>query len=56
MNSGVITPVVCCSSTNLAGIDMLLKEIELLPSPTDNKPVEAYDNNDNIVEISYDRK
>lgn len=55
MNSGVITPVVCCSSTNLAGIDMLLKEIELLlPSPADNKPVEAYDNNDNIVEISYD--
>ena len=34
MNRGIITPVVCTSATELAGIDMLLKEIELLlPSP-----------------------
>ena len=34
MNRGIITPVVCTSAAELAGIDMLLKEIELLlPSP-----------------------
>ena len=34
MNKGIITPVVCVSSTTLAGIDMLLKEIDLLlPAP-----------------------
>ena len=34
MNRGIITPVVCTSATELTGIDMLLKEIELLlPSP-----------------------
>jgi len=34
MNRGIITPVVCTSATELAGIDMLLKEIELLlPAP-----------------------
>ncbi|MDE6034762.1 MAG: elongation factor G [Ruminococcus sp.] len=34
MNRGIITPVVCTSATELAGIDMLLKEIGLLlPSP-----------------------
>ncbi len=34
MNRGIITPVVCTSASELAGIDMLLKEIQLLlPSP-----------------------
>ena len=34
MNRGIITPVVCTSATEFAGIDMLLKEIELLlPAP-----------------------
>ncbi|MDE6502809.1 MAG: elongation factor G [Ruminococcus sp.] len=34
MNRGIITPVVCTSAMELAGIDMLLKEIELLlPAP-----------------------
>lgn len=52
MNKGIITPVVCTSSTELAGIDMLLKEIELLlPAPNEvdaekdcdpNAPLSAY--------------
>ncbi|MCM1506884.1 MAG: elongation factor G [Ruminococcus flavefaciens] len=34
MNRGIITPVVCTSASELAGIDMLLKEMELLlPAP-----------------------
>jgi len=42
MNAGRITPVVCLSNTTLAGIDMLLKEIELLlPAPTEITPVLA---------------
>ncbi|MBQ7981619.1 MAG: GTP-binding protein, partial [Oscillospiraceae bacterium] len=55
MNEGVITPVVCCSSTTTAGVDMLLKEIELLlPAPVDNKPVMATDANGDLVEIPYE--
>ena len=55
MNEGIITPVVCCSSTTTAGIDMLLKEIELLlPAPCDNKPALAVAANDEPVEIAYD--
>ncbi|MCX4256053.1 MAG: elongation factor G [Oscillospiraceae bacterium] len=55
MNNGIITPVVCCSSSTTAGIDMLLKEIELLlPSPRDNKPVLAEDSSGEPVEIAYD--
>lgn len=52
MNKGIITPVVCTSSTELAGIDMILKEIELLlPAPNEvdaekdcdpNAPLSAY--------------
>lgn len=41
MNRGIITPVVCTSATELAGIDMLLKEIELLlPAPHEVETVE----------------
>lgn len=41
MNRGIITPVVCTSATELAGIDMLLKEIELLlPAPHEAETVE----------------
>ncbi len=55
MNEGVITPVVCCSSTTTAGVDMLLKEIELLlPAPVDNKPVIATDAAGELVEIPYE--
>ncbi len=57
MNEGVITPVVCCSSTTTAGIDMLLKEIELLlPAPQDNKTVLAEDAEGEPVEVAYDEK
>lgn len=57
MNTGVITPVVCCASTTMAGIDMLLKEIELLlPAPCDNKPALAEDSAGEPVEIEYDEK
>jgi elongation factor G len=43
MNRGIITPVVCTSATELAGIDMLLKECELLlPAPNEvDAPVEC---------------
>lgn len=57
MNEGIITPVVCCASTTTAGIDMLLKEIELLlPAPCDNKPALAEDASGEPVEIAYDEK
>lgn len=57
MNEGIITPVVCCASTTTAGVDMLLKEIELLlPAPCDNKPALAEDANGEPVEIAYDEK
>ncbi|MBO6140585.1 MAG: elongation factor G [Ruminococcus sp.] len=54
MNEGIITPVTCVSSTTLAGVDMLLKEIDLLlPAPTDNDTKEATAGDD-IVEIKND--
>lgn len=44
MNSGIITPVTCVSSTNLSGIDMLMKEISLLlPPPTELETIKATD-------------
>ncbi|MGN0695941.1 MAG: elongation factor G [Oscillospiraceae bacterium] len=54
MNSGVITPVICCSDITMGCIDMLLKEIELLmPSPADCPPVAATAGDD-ITETNYD--
>ena len=37
MNEGIITPVTCVSSTDLSGVDMLLKEIALLLPPPSEK-------------------
>lgn len=37
MNEGIITPVTCVSSSDLSGVDMLLKEISLLLPPTSEK-------------------
>ena len=55
MNEGIITPVTCVSSTTLAGIDMLLKEISLLlPAPSDNDVKMAEDMDGNAVEIKCD--
>ena len=55
MNEGIITPVTCVSSTTMAGVDMLLKEISLLlPTPTDLKPKAAEDKDGNIVDIALD--
>lgn len=55
MNEGIITPVTCVSSTTLAGIDMLLKEISLLlPAPSDNDVKIAEDMDGNAVEIKCD--
>ncbi|MBR3759846.1 MAG: elongation factor G [Ruminococcus sp.] len=55
MNKGIITPVVCTSAADLSGIDMLLKEIELLlPSPTEVYPAEAYTPAKDVVEIPCD--
>ncbi|MCR5599918.1 MAG: elongation factor G [Ruminococcus sp.] len=54
MNRGIITPVVCTSAADLAGIDMLLKEIELLlPSPNEVNKAEATAADD-ITEIECD--
>lgn len=55
MNRGIITPVVCTSATELAGIDMLLKEIELLlPAPNEVNVAEAYGAGDDVVEVECD--
>ena len=55
MNRGIITPVVCTSAADLSGIDMLLKEFELLlPAPSEVHPAEAYTPTKDIVEISCD--
>ena len=52
MNSGAITPVVCVSSTDLAGVDMLLKEIDLLlPPPSENDAMVGEDTNGELVEV-----
>lgn len=52
MNRGIITPVVCTSATELTGIDMLFKEIELLlPNPTEVYAAEAYTPAKDVVEI-----
>ncbi len=54
MNNGMITPVVCTSDVTLGGVDLLLKEIELLfPSPADAKPATAY-KGDDIIEVPCD--
>ncbi|MBQ4094945.1 MAG: elongation factor G [Oscillospiraceae bacterium] len=51
MKSGIITPVTCVSSTTLAGVDMLLKELCLLvPHQSDDDVIEAVAGDD-IVEI-----
>ncbi|HRR77891.1 MAG TPA: elongation factor G [Ruminococcus sp.] len=56
MNRGIITPVVCTSAADLSGIDMLLKEIELLlPAPNEVYPAEAYTPAKDIVEIACDK-
>lgn len=55
VNSGSITPVVCVSSADLSGIDMLLKEFSLLlPAPTDFESKAGEDKNGDIVEIKCD--
>ncbi|NLT08938.1 MAG: elongation factor G [Ruminococcus sp.] len=56
MNRGIITPVVCTSAADLSGIDMLLKEIELLlPAPNEVYPAEAYTPAKDIVEVACDK-
>ena len=53
MNRGIITPVVCTSAVDLAGIDMLLKEFELLlPSPSEVFSGEAYTPSKDVIEIA----
>lgn len=55
MNKGIITPVVCTSAADLSGIDMLLKEIELLlPAPDEVYPAEAYTPAKDVIEIECD--
>ncbi|MCD7772448.1 MAG: GTP-binding protein, partial [Ruminococcus sp.] len=55
MNEGIITPVTCVSSTTLAGVDMLLKEISLLlPAPSEKEKKIGDDANGEMVEIECD--
>lgn len=55
MNEGVISPVVCVSSTTLDGVDMLLKEMSLLcPSPSERNIPIAFDKNNQEVAVVYD--
>lgn len=55
MNKGIITPVVCTSAADLSGIDMLLKEIELLiPAPDEVYPAEAYTPAKDVIEVKCD--
>lgn len=55
MNEGIISPVVCVSSTTLDGVDMLLKEMSLLcPSPSERNIPIAFDKNDQKVAVVYD--
>lgn len=57
MNTGVITPVTCVSSTNLAGIDMLMKEITLLlPTTNENEVITATAKNGDVAEVKVDDK
>ncbi len=52
MNQGLITPVTCVSSTTLAGVDMLMKEITLLlPAPSEKEKKIGTDKSGNLVEI-----
>lgn len=50
IQKGIITPVTCVSSTTMAGIDMLLKELELL-IPIAPEQQMAMDASDELVEI-----
>lgn len=55
MNDGIITPVVCVSSTTLDGVDMLLKEMSLLcPSPNERPIPNAIDRDGKDVNVLYD--
>ncbi|MDE5737254.1 MAG: elongation factor G [Oscillospiraceae bacterium] len=54
MNKGLITPVVCTSALTMAGIDMLLKEFELLvPSAKEVNSVQAV-SGDDVIELACD--
>lgn len=54
MNKGIITPVVCVSSADYAGIDMLLKEIGLLiPNADEVEAIEAVSGED-IITVKCD--
>lgn len=54
MNEGIITPVTCVSSTTLAGVDLLLKEITLLlPAPVENQVIIATDKSGEPVKVAY---
>lgn len=55
MNEGIITPVTCVSSTSMAGVDMLLKEISLLlPTNSAGSVTVAEDSEGNPIEIKCD--
>lgn len=55
MNEGIITPVTCVSSTTLAGVDMLLKEISLLmPAPSEKEKKIGVASGGEPVEIECD--
>lgn len=52
MNEGIITPVTCVSSTDLSGVDMLLKEIDLLlPPPSEKDAVTGETADGDLVDV-----
>lgn len=55
IDSGTITPVVCCSGVNLSAVDMLLDTIVyMLPSPDELEAENAKDKSDSDVTVKYD--
>ncbi|NLZ47106.1 MAG: elongation factor G [Clostridiales bacterium] len=57
INEGIITPVTCVSSTSLAGVDMLLKEISLLvPTISEKAKKTVETQSGDLIEIDCDEK
>ncbi|MDD6084928.1 MAG: elongation factor G [Oscillospiraceae bacterium] len=55
VNEGIITPVTCVAATDMSGVDMLLKEMELLlPTSSETDSLYAEDETGNICEIKCD--
>ncbi len=57
MEAGILTPVTCVSAATMAGVDMLMKEMELLvPNPSPEEVLLASDPEGEPVEITCNAK